>query len=152
MLAKACVVIAMHSCGSSAPTAWMRLKSGASRSTQRSARSARTMRASVAPGRGGGDGYITSQVIGTRIASSSAIRLWSSVVPVRGSPRMNTGRRMRCVFDLRIGAAITLHLQPVDEQVDEIVRTAMRPVSVSCASSSVARVSRSSGSAIGSGP
>ena len=56
---------------------------------------------------GGGNGCITSHVIGTRFGGSCAISSCRIEVPVRGRPRMKSGRSMRSAVDLAVLLAQT---------------------------------------------
>src|SRR5881296_2460901 len=98
MLEKSCAVSATHSCGSSAPIGCIALNPGTSRSTPAKCFSTCAMRGSVryVARSGGGQGCITSHVIGTRLAGSCARSSGRMVVPVRGSPTMKSGCRMSC--------------------------------------------------------
>ncbi len=115
-----CAWIAMHSCGRSGAIGWMRMNSGASRFAQSSRLCARartrSIPAAVSPCVAG---YITSHVNGARLPGSSLTSPCRCVVPVRGSPMMNTGSATALPLDLGMRTALCLEQQQILEQAHD---------------------------------
>lgn len=123
-------------------------KPGESLWNQRIWRSANATRRSARPSclRGGGDGYIISQVSGARLAGSWARSPCSSVVPVRGRPVTKIGRR---ISPERISGwrfASSIRRSRLESSRSRSWRAAMRPMRLRCASPSSEHTTRSKGS------
>src|SRR5438874_13388060 len=83
-----------HSCGNCAPSGWSFRKFGAIHSRQARFCETRRMRRCLSAFVGG-EGSITSQVSGARLAGSAESKVCKKVVPVRGNPTTQRGARDR---------------------------------------------------------